>query len=249
MKKIMLLALLLPTLALAERRPDGTYDLPAGNPVVSGTKITATWANGTMNDIAAALTDSLSRSGKGGMTVPFYLSDGTEAGPGISFTNEQGTGAYRAGNGDVRISVLGKDALSLTQTSMYFGDSTTGGRWKIPTSFDAVFYFPGKMINDQLLARVVVASAIRLQAGLPGSVYVNGAAGTGAVTITLKKLVGGTRTDIGTINYLAGGFTPASVVFSSDVDFAAGNSLEIWGPAVADATFADLSITLVGRRP
>jgi hypothetical protein len=49
------------------RNASGIYSLPAGNPVVPGTVIASDWANPTMNDIAAALTDSLSRSGFGAM--------------------------------------------------------------------------------------------------------------------------------------------------------------------------------------
>jgi hypothetical protein len=38
----------------------GVYHLPAGNPVVSGTIISSTWANTTMQDLADALTQSVS---------------------------------------------------------------------------------------------------------------------------------------------------------------------------------------------
>lgn len=41
----------------------GTYTLPAGNPVVTATTITSTWANTTLDDIATALTASLSIDG------------------------------------------------------------------------------------------------------------------------------------------------------------------------------------------
>lgn len=46
------------------RNGSGTYSLPAGNPVVSGTTISSTWANTTLNNIAAALTDSLAADGQ-----------------------------------------------------------------------------------------------------------------------------------------------------------------------------------------
>ena len=46
------------------RNGSGTYSLPAGNPVVSGTTITSTWANTTLNDIASALTGSLAADGQ-----------------------------------------------------------------------------------------------------------------------------------------------------------------------------------------
>jgi hypothetical protein len=50
------------------RNGSGTYSLPAGNPVVSGTTITTTWANTTLNDIASSLTGSVAADGQTPMT-------------------------------------------------------------------------------------------------------------------------------------------------------------------------------------
>ena len=50
------------------RNGSGVYSLPAGNPVVTGTTIASTWANTTMNDLAAALTDSVAADGQTPMT-------------------------------------------------------------------------------------------------------------------------------------------------------------------------------------
>ena len=55
------------------RNGSGTYTLPAGNPVVSGTVIATTWANNTMNDLAAAITDSVAADGQTPMTGPLNL--------------------------------------------------------------------------------------------------------------------------------------------------------------------------------
>jgi hypothetical protein len=46
------------------RNGSGTYSLPAGNPVVTGTSISSTWANTTLTDIATALTGSLAADGQ-----------------------------------------------------------------------------------------------------------------------------------------------------------------------------------------
>lgn len=46
------------------RNGSGVYTLPAGNPVVTGTSISSTWANNTMNDIATALTGSVASDGQ-----------------------------------------------------------------------------------------------------------------------------------------------------------------------------------------
>jgi hypothetical protein len=46
------------------RNGAGTYNLPSGNPVVTGSTISSTWANSTLNDIATALTGSISSDGQ-----------------------------------------------------------------------------------------------------------------------------------------------------------------------------------------
>ena len=81
------------------RASDGTVTLVAGNPVVADTDIVTTWANPTISDLASMAQDSLSRSGKGGMLVPFQNLDGTVSAPGITFTNQTGTGFYRSAAG------------------------------------------------------------------------------------------------------------------------------------------------------
>ena len=46
------------------RNGSGVYTLPAGNPVVTGTTITSSWANSTMQNIADALTQSVASDGQ-----------------------------------------------------------------------------------------------------------------------------------------------------------------------------------------
>ena len=46
------------------RNGTGTYNLPAGNPVVTGTTISSTWANNTLADIATALSGSVAADGQ-----------------------------------------------------------------------------------------------------------------------------------------------------------------------------------------
>jgi len=76
------------------RNGSGTYTLPAGNPVVTGTTISSTWANNTLADIATALTGSLAADGQtpatGNLDMNGYkiegLVAGTAAGESIEFT-------------------------------------------------------------------------------------------------------------------------------------------------------------------
>jgi len=96
------------------RDSSGSYTLPAGNPVVTGTVISSTWANPTMSDVASALTDSLDRYGRGGMLAPFKFADGTINAPSMTFDNEPLTGFYRAAFNDVRLSIFGEDIIKFT---------------------------------------------------------------------------------------------------------------------------------------
>jgi hypothetical protein len=82
------------------RNASGTYTLPSGNPVVSGTLIDATWANNTMADLGNEVTDSLSRSGEGAMLAPLRITDGVQATPSLAFSNEPSSGLYRAGTNE-----------------------------------------------------------------------------------------------------------------------------------------------------
>lgn len=50
------------------RNGSGTYNLPSGNPVITGTTISSTWANTTLSDIANALTGSVAADGQTAMT-------------------------------------------------------------------------------------------------------------------------------------------------------------------------------------
>jgi len=57
------------------RNGSGTYNLPAGNPVVSGTTITSSWANTTMQNIADALTQSVASDGQTPMSSSLNMAN------------------------------------------------------------------------------------------------------------------------------------------------------------------------------
>ena len=46
------------------RNGSGIYNLPTGNPVVTGTTITSNWANTTLSDLATAMTGSVASDGQ-----------------------------------------------------------------------------------------------------------------------------------------------------------------------------------------
>jgi hypothetical protein len=71
-----------------------------------------------MEDMANELTNSLSRTGAGGMLAPFRIADGLVTGPGLSYLNETNTGLYRSGAGSVWMSVLGVNTVQFSTVGM-----------------------------------------------------------------------------------------------------------------------------------
>jgi hypothetical protein len=88
------------------RNGTGTYNLPAGNPVVTGTTISSTWANTTLTDIATALTNSVATDGQTPITGALIGPNGTVAFGGVGQTRiPSGTTAQRSAspvNGMIR---------------------------------------------------------------------------------------------------------------------------------------------------
>jgi hypothetical protein len=119
--------------AHAARNGSGTMSLYSpGNPVVSGTTITSSAFNNTMNDLATEMTDSLSRSGKGGMLAALRGVNGTVGAPAFSWTGDTDTGLYWIGANNPAMSAGGTkiQEWATTGASLYgttaLNTSTTG---------------------------------------------------------------------------------------------------------------------------
>jgi hypothetical protein len=102
------------------RNVSGDYTLPAGNPVVSNTLIETAWANPTMSDIGAALTDSLDRYGRGGMLAAFKIADGTVTAPGLAFISQTNMGIYRPAADQFAVSVAAVQRLLIDTAAATF---------------------------------------------------------------------------------------------------------------------------------
>jgi len=115
------------------RNGSGTYSLPAGNPVVSQTVISSTWANNTMNDIASALTDSVAADGQTPMTGPLNLNSnkitnlatGTVSGDAVNYSQFNTPTFGGAVVCSSTLTVTG--ATSLSSTLAVTGDTTMAG--------------------------------------------------------------------------------------------------------------------------
>lgn len=89
------------------RDSSGNFTLVSGNPVVTLTSIQSAWANQTLADLASEITDSLDRSGKGGMLAAFKAYNGTVLLPGMAWDSETASGYYRIGAATFGLSVAG----------------------------------------------------------------------------------------------------------------------------------------------
>lgn len=107
------------------RDSSGNYTLPAGNPVISNTPIESAWANPTMADLGNEIQNSLDRSGRGGMLVPFKVPDGSAGTPGYAFTSQPSSGMYLQAPGILGLSVASQATLRLTSGRVEFEKNAT----------------------------------------------------------------------------------------------------------------------------
>lgn len=175
----------------ASRNSAGTYALPAGNPVVSGTAISSTVHNATMSDIATELTNSLDRSGRGAMTAPLQLSSGTVALPGLTFSGDTDSGLYRVGANDVAISA------SATKSQEWTASGTT-----VPGTLGV-----SQAVTFSSTLAVVGATTITSAATLNGGVTSTGPSATAGGTFTGGATSGKGIVATGTGSGVGGQFT------------------------------------------
>jgi hypothetical protein len=148
------------------RNGSGTYTLPAGNPVVTGTTIASTWANNTLSDIASTLTDSVAADGQTAMTGNLNLSSNkivNLATPTLStdaVTKAYADALVSGGTGSfTTLTVTGTTTLATSLTGVLKGTSgvvaaaTAGTDYVAPsttTTFTALQTFAGTSSNADL---------------------------------------------------------------------------------------------------
>jgi len=94
------------------RNGSGVYSLPAGNPVVTNTTISSTWANNTLADMSTALTGSIAADGQTTITGNLQmnsnkltgLSVGTVNGDSVEYSQLVGILVNPTLSGDVTMS-------------------------------------------------------------------------------------------------------------------------------------------------
>lgn len=109
--------------------------------------------------------------------------------------------------------------------------------------YDIAVFIPGLTTNAQLVARIVVLRAFEFADDFAGSDAVVGTNPTATATFTIKK----NGSSVGTLDISTAG-APTFTTTGTTVSFVAGDTLEIESQATADATMADISISLFGER-
>lgn len=109
-----------------------------------------------------------------------------------------------------------------------------------PSVYDVMLSWIGRPIASELLARVEVATAFTIPSGCTGAQASVGTNPTATATVTFKK----NGFDAGSVAFATNG-TP-TFTCAAPIALAAGDLLSFHAQASADATLADLSITLQG---
>jgi hypothetical protein len=104
-------------------------------------------------------------------------------------------------------------------------------------------FFPGVPTGLQVMGRIIVPRAITLPASLTGSYGSSIVAATAATTLNLAK----NGSSIGSVNFAISAST-ATFTFASSLSFAAGDLLTLTNQSTADATLANISVTLAATR-
>ena len=163
--------------------------------------------------------------------------------PWFIFVKNVGTGALTiARNG---LTIDGKSS----NVTLFQGDGTiiasdASNYWTGQPRPASLFVFmPGAGSNSQILFYNKMDRPVIFPASAPNSFGVAVTAATGSTTYTFKK----NGSSFATAVFSASG-TTAAFTQASDATFVAGDILEIDGPATADATLANMGLTLQGYR-
>lgn len=156
------------------------YALPAGNPVVTGTTIASSWANTTLNDIATALTQSLSTDGS---TVSVNLSGKTMTGGTHNNTAVTGSSTWNGTGSIATTSSVAAGTLSVTGAATIGAGATITGATSVTGTIAATGSVTGGSLVTGGVLSVTGAATIGAGATITGATAVTGTiAATGSVT-------------------------------------------------------------------
>lgn len=161
------------------RNGSGTYSLPAGNPVVTGTSISSTWANTTLSDIATAMTQSLSQDGQTPVTANLPmggfkltgLAAGSGAGDSVryeQFASPPAIGGTAAAAGSFT-TLAASSTLAVTGAATFATTAAITGNFTVNNKFSVT----AASGNTTVAGTLAVTNAITATGGVVGNVTGN----------------------------------------------------------------------------
>lgn len=142
------------------RNASGIYTLPEP-PVVASTVIASVPENSTRSDIGAEITNSLDRSGRGGMLASLRLFDGTEALPGVAFGLDTNSGIYRSGADAWYFVANGVAKGGVTATGMIVVTQNTGLRVWDSDQSNVLSIVPGSNLTADRIFTLLTGDVAR----------------------------------------------------------------------------------------
>lgn len=210
------------------RNSAGIYTLP-DPPVVPDEIIESVDENVTRNDMAAEITNSLDRNGRGGMLAPFRVADGSIGAPGLAFTNSTGSGLWRIGPDNWALVAGGVNIAEVSPAGFVIHVGVTGP--VAPGEFSDVSVSGNLTVagTSTFTGRIFANGGITLGGTLTGltslsltTLAVTGTTTLGAVTATSAAISGGLNVSGGaTIN---GPVTVGSINASPALLFTIGSA-------------------------
>ena len=190
-----------------------------------------------INDTGFAVTVEIT----GQALAPPTVADGEAA-----LLTSDGVNVRLAGGGPAVIAALG-DITDVVLSGLAPGHMLRrngANQWaNEETPYDLSFFLPGTYSSGALMAQVVLDRAVTFPDGLAGAQGYAGVIATTTTVLDLQK----NGANVGTITFTSAGST-AAFAMSGAISFAAGDRLSIVNQDPADATLADLSLTLKGKR-
>lgn len=115
---------------------NGVYSLPSGYLAITGETIQASQHNPPLEDLSAAMTQRLMRSGAAPMLGPLKVADGTAGAPGLTFASATSSGLYKTPNG-IGVTVNGSKvaefgSAGLVQGGHFIGELIAWTRVTLP---------------------------------------------------------------------------------------------------------------------
>ena len=214
------------------RNGAGTYTLPAGNPVTTGTTISSTWANNTLTDIGNTLTASLASDGQTIPTanLPMGAYVHTNVGAATTRTNYAQSAQVQDGTYSTLSAVSGTDTITATgpigvsayAAGQYFNfvaagaNTTTGVTLNINsigakniTKNGATALSIGDIASGQMVSVIYDGTQFQLQSGILGVTSFN----AGTTGFTPSSSTKGSVTLAGTLNIANGGTGSTSTTY------------------------------------